>query len=405
MIIRARTVVTLNGPPIENGAVAIEGKSIAEVGTFREIKARNQDRVLDLGEQILLPGLINAHCHLDYTMLRGRIAPQKSFTEWIRQINAAKATFGANDYARAIEEGFAEARRFGTTTIINLEAFPDLIRKISTPPIRTWWCAELIDVRERVEPDKIVATMHSVVDEQKGFLGGLGIAPHAPYTASTELYAQCTGLARNENLVLTTHLSESREEMEMFRDGGGALFDFMKSIGRLMGDCGSRTPLAYLIEKARLHDRWLVAHLNELTVEDFRRLADAEKFHIAHCPCSHRYFGRPPFPLQKLQALGFNICLGTDSLASNSSLSLFAEIRMLRQQELALSPRELLEMVTLNPARALRMETRLGRIAPGFLADLISIPSSVNDDVFEQVLAQESSVSWMMVNGRAVDAG
>lgn len=405
MIIRARTVVTLNGPPIENGAIAIEGKSIAEVGTFREIKAQNQDRVLDLGEQVLLPGLINAHCHLDYTMLRDRIAPQKSFTDWIRQINAAKATLGENDYARAIEEGFAEAGRFGTTTIINLEAFPDLIRKISSPPMRTWWCAELIDVRGRVEPGEIVATMHSRVDKDKGFLGDFGLAPHAPYTASAELYARCTELARDENLVLTTHLSESREEMEMFRDGRGPLFDFMKSIGRPMGDCGSTTPLTYLIEKARLDDRWLVTHLNELAAGDFRLLEGAAKFHIAHCPRSHRYFGHPPFPLQKLQTLGFNICLGTDSLASNSSLSLFAEMRTLCQQESALSPRELLEMVTLHPARALRMETRLGRIAPGFLADLISIPSSVNDDVFERVLAQESSVPWMMVNGRVVDAG
>ena len=92
-----------------------------------DIKARNAGKLVDLGEQALLPGLINAHCHLDYTCLRGKIPPQKSFTDWIRAINAEKAKLSPKDYFASINDGFEEAKRFGTTTIANLTAFPELI--------------------------------------------------------------------------------------------------------------------------------------------------------------------------------------------------------------------------------------------------------------------------------------
>src|SRR4051812_46652223 len=146
MIIRARTVVTMDGPPIEDGAVAISGSRIIDVGKFHEIKTRNSGETVDLAEQALLPGLINAHCHLDYTCLRGKIPPQTSFSDWIRAINAEKAKLSPNDYIASINEGFAEAKRFGTTAIANLIASPKLIPQIHAP-IRTWWFAELIDIR------------------------------------------------------------------------------------------------------------------------------------------------------------------------------------------------------------------------------------------------------------------
>src|SRR5437667_5114263 len=134
MIIRARVVITMDGPPIENGAVAVSGDRIADVGKFPEISARHAgEEIVDLGEQTLLPGLINAHCHLDYTCLRGEIPRQKSFTDWIRAINAEKAKLSPGDYVRSINEGFAEAKRFGTTSMANLTAFPELIERIQPP--------------------------------------------------------------------------------------------------------------------------------------------------------------------------------------------------------------------------------------------------------------------------------
>src|ERR1700757_4261591 len=155
MIIRARTVVTMDEPPIENGAVAVFENQIVDVGKFDDIKTRNAGEIVDLGEQALLPGLINAHCHLDYTCLRGKIPPQKSFTDWIRAINTEKLKLSPKDYLASINNGFAEAKRFGTTTIANLTAFPELIAQINAP-IRTLWFGELIDVRAPERANEIV---------------------------------------------------------------------------------------------------------------------------------------------------------------------------------------------------------------------------------------------------------
>src|SRR5438045_7426178 len=237
MIIRARSVVTMNGAPIEDGAVRVTGNRIGEVGEFPKF-ASNNDEILDLGGCILLPGLINAHCHLDYTCLRGKIPRQKSFTNWIRIINAEKGKLTAEDYVRSINTGFAEAQRFGTTTIANLIAFPELIAKMN-PPIRTWWFAELIDVREPERANKIV---ESATDSLK-CAENWGLAPHAPFTASENLSRDCQEIALRENILLTTHLAESCEEMEMFRDASGPLYQFLKEIGREMTDCGYDTPL------------------------------------------------------------------------------------------------------------------------------------------------------------------
>src|SRR5436305_2435728 len=174
MIIRARTSVTMDGPPIVNGAIAVCGNQIVDAGNFDEIKARHTGELIDLGEQVLLPGLINAHCHLDYTCLRSKIPPQKSFTGWIRAINAEKATLAPKDYVASINEGFAEAKRFGTTTIANLTAFPELILQIQ-PPVRTCWFAELIDVRMPEPAIELVDSTIEALNQTRTW----GLAPHA----------------------------------------------------------------------------------------------------------------------------------------------------------------------------------------------------------------------------------
>jgi len=395
MIIRARTVVPMEGDPILDGAVAVSGNKIADVGCFAEVRQRQSGDVLDLGEQILMPGLINGHCHLDYTMLRGRIAPQRSFSAWIRAINAEKAKLTGQDYIDSINAGFAEARGFGTTTILNLTAFPKLIAAIQES-LRIWWFGELIDVRNPDEAEKIA-------DEAFEFLKSAsrwGLAPHAPFTASQRLYARCEEIGRRENIPLTTHLAESREEMEMFRDASGAAFEFLESIGRPMEDCGRETPLSLFVRTRAIDERWIIAHLNELDAGDFKLLGSAPKFHIAHCPRSHTFFGHTPFALDRLRTLGFNICLGTDSLASNSDLSLFAEMRELLRHESAVSPREIVAMATLNGAQAIGQPDFLGKIAPGTYADLIVVPEAPSaTDVFETIVAFEETVPWIMVNG------
>jgi cytosine/adenosine deaminase-related metal-dependent hydrolase len=410
MIIRARTVVTMNGAPIENGAVAVSGNRVVDVGRFDDIKARDAGNTVDLGEQALLPGLINAHCHLDYSCLRGKIPPQRSFTDWIRAINAEKSELSPKDYVASINDGFEEAKRFGTTAIANLTTFPELISQVQ-PPIRTCWFAELIDIRA---PERANELVDSAIEELKQ-TSCWGLAPHALFTASKDLFRRCEEIAQREHILLTTHLAESREEMEMFRDASGPLYEFIKSIGRSMNDCGNETPLGLFldligrggspngprtIEVNRPYLSWIVAHLNELTESDFNLLERSNsKFHVVHCPRSHNYFDHRPFAFDRLRSFGFNICLGTDSLASNETLSLFDEMRAFQKNFPRVSPEEIFQMVTVNPARALRYENVLGQIRPGFGADLIAVPCSGSTDIFEQILAFDAPVSWAMVNG------
>ena len=410
MIIRAGTVVTMDGAPIQDGAVAVSGNLIVDVGRFDDVKTRNAGNAVDLGEQVLLPGLINAHCHLDYTCLRGKIAPQKSFTDWILAINAEKSELSPKDYVASIEDGFAEAKRFGTTAVANLTAVPELISQIQTP-IRTWWFAELIDIRAPERTNELVDSAIEALKQTPGW----GLAPHALFTASKDVFRRCEEIAKQEDILLTTHLAESREEMEMFRDASGPLYKFIKSLGRPMDDCGNETPLGLFldligsggspnrpraIEVNRPYLFWIVAHLNELTEKDFELLERSNsKFHVVHCPRSHNYFGHSPFAFDRLCSLGFNVCLGTDSLASNESLSLFAEMRAFQKNFPPVSAEEIFQTVTVNPARALRQENALGQIRPGFGADLIAVPCTGSTDIFEQIIACDTPVSWSMVNG------
>jgi cytosine/adenosine deaminase-related metal-dependent hydrolase len=384
MILRAAFVASMHGPPIENGAVVIDGESIVDVGPLSHIRRTYQGEIVDLGERVILPGLINAHCHLDYTCLRGRIAPQTSFTDWIRAINAAKAKLTREDYINSINQGFAEARRFGTTCIVNLTAVPELIRFVRQT-LRTYWMAELIDVRTS---GKAAETVSSAMELLKG-LPNRGLAPHAPYTASRELYQA----SQEASLIVTTHLAESREEMLMFRDRTGDLYDFISSINPSF-DSRGQTPLAYFLERLDRGEPWLIAHLNELADKDFALLSERHtKFGIVHCPRSHEFFGHSPFQFDRLKG-EFPISLGTDSLASNQDLSMFTEMRRFHAAFPETEPETVLGMVTRSPALA-----RLGQLRPQWYADMVAVPARrPGRDLFEQIIAFEEE-PWVMIGG------
>lgn len=399
MIVRARTIVTMDGAPIDNGAVAVTGSRITAVGPFNEVRSTERGEVIDLGEQILLPGLINAHCHLDYTMLQGKIPRPTSFADWIRAINRAKETFSDHDYAEAINQGFAQAKGFGTTTIVNLTGFPELLTRVRAP-LRTWWFAELIDVRD---PSKAESLVERAV-EMLRLTETWGLAPHALFTASPGLFRRCGETARTNGALLTTHLAESEEEMLMSVHRKGSLYDFLLSLGVKLFEANRTTPLEQMLKVAApVDDRWLLVHLNCVSPEDLQLLAGAaSKPHIVHCPRSHDYFGHPPFAYETLRKSALNVCLGTDSLASNDDLSLFAEMRHFQRVHPDLPARNVLELVTVNAATALGQSNLIGQLRPGFYADLITIPSDGTDDVFEQILAFTGSIAFLMIAGTSV---
>ena len=404
MIVRARTVVTLDGPPIENGAVAIEDNRIVAVGTLPDLQWLSDGEVVDLGEQVLLPGLINAHCHLDYSMMRLAISAPKSFTAWVQRINALKRSLDSNDYLAAVQRGFRELRKWGTTSVGNIEAFPELMTRLPPSPLRTWWFYEMIDIRHRITTDDVVAGALSFFQHRANSLDSFGLSPHAPYTASLNLYQLANACAAPFSMALTTHLAESAEEFEMFRSARGPLYDFMNSLQRPMGDCGKQTPFAHLWQNGAIDARWLLTHVNTLNEEDFLILGELPRGAgppIIHCPGSHRYFSHPPFPAKRLHDLGVNLCLGTDSLASTNSLSLFDEMRLMRETQPWLRPEQVLRMVTVNPARALRRKGQLGQITPGALADLIALPASGSlEIVHEEIVEHTAPISWTMIDGQ-----
>ena len=342
MLLRANTLLPICSPPLSDGAVRVEDGRITGVGTAGEILPLAGEEVVDLGEAVLLPGLINAHCHLDYSTLRNAIAPQAGFTEWVQRLNSIKRQLSPADILDAIHRGYAEAQQYGTTTVCSMAAFPDLLPALGPAPLRTWWFYEMIDIRHRVTSEELVAGALSFFNQNPDPLVRYGLNPHAPYTASLLLYRLAPACAEQGGMVLTSHVAESREESDMFTQARGPLYDFLSGLGRPMHDCGHDTPFGWLWRNGAIGGRWLLAHLNDLTESDFALLATlqpAQLPSVVHCPGSHRYFGHPPFPLERLAALGVNLCVATDSLASTDSLSLLGELRMLRASHPQPQPR------------------------------------------------------------------
>ncbi|MBV8352290.1 MAG: amidohydrolase family protein [Verrucomicrobia bacterium] len=403
---RCRTLVTMDGTPIDNGAFTVDGSRFRDIGAAREILRNHTDSVVDLGHAVVMPGLINAHCHLDYSLMRGAILSARSFSQWVGRINALKRSLTDNDYLRGTQLGHQELRRNGVTAVLDIVATPQNLPLLPPPPIRTWSFLELIDVRPRPWIEEIAFGSWLFFSEHGERLGGFGLSPHAPYTASAKMYEIALECSRMLNLPITTHVAESREEYDMFAEGRGQLYDFLRKLGRPMTDCGSTSPLRHLIENGLINQDCIVAHLNELDDRDLELLGGTKwrNLQIVHCPKSHHFLHHRRFPLEALMERGLNICLGTDSLASNDSLDLFSEMRTAKKVYPTLSARDLLEMVTIRPARALKLERSLGRIAPGYFADAIAIPfSGATEDVYEAIVQAKGPIKWMMINGKPVN--
>lgn len=401
---RARLVLPLSAPPIGDGAIVVDGVGIAAVGAFADLRAQfPAAEIVDHGETILLPGLINAHCHLDFTVMRGAILPSGSFSAWVRRINDLKRTLTDEDYLKSIADGLEELRSWGTTTVLNIESLPELMVNLRPPPIRTWWFYELLDIRTRIHTEDVVAGALSFFEQRPAWHGGFGLSPHAPYTTSLELYRLARSCSEKYGMPFTTHLAESDEEMRMFAEGEGPLFQFLSAIGRDMTDCGGKTPIRHLLEADALPPGAILAHMNQLGPGDEALLAPhADSFAIVHCPNCHVYFDRAPFPFETYRNLGFRVSLGTDSCASNRGLNLFEEMQTFRRTFPGVSPGELLDMVTRHPASALGLSGRLGELAAGARADFLTLPfAGAERDAFDAVVENRTPPRSVYLNGHS----
>jgi cytosine/adenosine deaminase-related metal-dependent hydrolase len=407
MLLLAEMVLPMSSPPVPRGAVRVEGTRITAVGPAAELAPQPGEEVVDLGGATLLPGLINGHCHLDYTRFRGSLEARHGFTEWIKNINALRRSFTADDYLGAIADGFQMLAEGGATTVANIESFPELLPRLPVPPLRTWWFLELIDVRTRLDEDATLLGALSFFEKHPDWKGGFGLSPHAPYTASVDLYRLARTCGDKFGMLSTTHIAESVEEHEMFSHARGPLYDFLAGLGRDNSDCGQGSALSHLVEHGVIGGNCVIAHLNYLQDYDYD-LVVGSGASVVHCPKCHTYFGHAPFPLRALQERGVNICLGTDSLASNNSLDMRSEMR--EAQDLhGLSAREVLEMTLLNGARALGQAGRIGEISPGAHADLVAFrfeeeERAASSDPYQRVVHTHAAPSLFLVDGRPVHA-
>jgi cytosine/adenosine deaminase-related metal-dependent hydrolase len=392
-------VCPVSAPPIPDGAIIIDNGRILEVGRFRDLSS-SATHAEDLGEVLMLPGLINAHCHLDYTDMAGMIPPPKDFTDWINAIIGIKADWSYSDYARSWVRGAVQLLHHGITTVGDIEAVPELLPEVwNTTPLRIHSFIELLSVRGRRSPEQLIREALDCLEPARDHPGRLegGLSPHALYSTGPELLHQ----AAATSLRLSIHIAESAAEDAMFRQADGPMYRWLADNGRNMDDCGRGSPVSRLSRLGLLSDRLLAIHCNHLDDDDVRSLAD-HGVHVVHCPRSHDYFGQAPFRLGSIRKAGINLSLATDSLASVRSgghprpeLSLFEELRAAMNDHSGLDPATALEMVTCNPARALGRGGELGQLSPGARADLVTVAGRTVEHVVEAIAPKA-----VMIGGR-----
>jgi cytosine/adenosine deaminase-related metal-dependent hydrolase len=408
MILRARTILPVSQPPIENGAVAISGNKIRAVGPWAELQSQADENVLDLGEVILLPGLVNAHCHLDYTDMAGELPPPKTFTDWIPLITAAKTAWSYSEYAHSWLHGAHMLLRTGTTTVADIEAMPDLLPEVwDATPLRVFSFLEMTGIRAKRDPEEILSEAVEKIDSLAHARSSASLSPHAAYSTLPELLRLSAGLARKKKWRITTHIAESEEEFDMFAHTRGKMFDWLKRNERDNSDCGLGSPVKHFARHKMLGENLIAIHVNLLAHGD-ARLLGRHRVHVVHCPRSHAYFRHPPFLRERLVNAGVNLCLGTDSLATTRKigkqkpeLNMFEEMRLLAASDRKISAEEILRMATVNGAHALGLAAQVGELSKNASADLIAIPFDGKiADAYETVLAHTDNVSASMIDGR-----
>jgi cytosine/adenosine deaminase-related metal-dependent hydrolase len=410
MILRAKIVVPVTAPPIEDGAVFIMGRKIGAVVPWPSLRPHLREKALDLGETILLPGLINAHCHLDYTDMVGQLPPPKTFTDWIATIMAAKSCWGYSDYARSWLNGAHQLLKSGTTTVGDAEAMPDLLPEVwDATPLRVFSFLEMTGIKAQRPPAEILREAVGKINSLHHARNRAWLSPHAPYSTRPDLLQRTARIALKRGWRVSTHVAESQMEFDMFQHARGPMFDWLKRNERDAADCGLGSPVAHLARNRLLGENVLAVHVNCLARGDATLLAK-NKTSVAHCPRSHDYFRHPTFERARLAAAGVNVCLGTDSLATvrktgrlKPELDLFAEMRALAAKDSGIAPAEILKMATVNGARALGLAGKAGELRAGALADMIAIPlRGKARSLYEQVLAHTGNVSASMIEGRWV---
>lgn len=373
MILRSRFVVPVEAPPIDNGAVSIRDGRIVQVGRACDVSG---GRVFDLGDAALCPGFVNAHTHLELTDLQDRIKPRSDFTQWLKDLVVLRQTDPPTHQtvSSAVCRGALLSADVGVVAVGDIASHPSWVRSALE---QTELCGvsfgEVIAAgRMR---DRLDARIGQALTLPVSKRWRSGISPHAPYTLEPEGMRACAERAESARSPICIHLAETEAEEEFTRSGTGPLAHFLREQrvweGKIpAAGCG---PVELADRCKLLTPRTVIAHANYVSDADIERILRSGAS-VAYCPRTHHAFGHAPHRFREMLACGVHVCLGTDSLASNPSLSILDELRFLKKCFSDLSPEVLLKMGTLHGAQALGLDRKYGSIAAGMSADLAYVP-------------------------------
>ena len=379
---RAEWVVPVVGAPIRGGEVVVEAGRIAEV---RKASGLHGADVRDLGDAILLPGLVNAHTHLDWTLQRG-LVEDLPFFAWVQALTSRAKRMGEEDWLTSATVGAAEAISAGVTTVADCSFSGAALTAAQSVGLRGIVYQELFGV-EAVQPvDEAIDYVRWKIGRLREIASGsrlrVGISPHSLYTVRPELWKAAAAFAASEGIAICSHAAESQAESDLIRTGTGPIAEALRARAvrwRLPGV----TPVAYLETLGALSPTTLLAHGVQVSTSDVavvRRTGAA----WVHCPKSNAKLGNGVAPLDLLWSMYSDgesrVGLGSDSVASNNGIDLFEEMRFAilvqrahRRRADTPTAERLLKMATIDGARALGLEAETGSLEPGKQADLCAV--------------------------------
>lgn len=371
----ARWVVPVATPPVAEGTVITEGAHIVWVGERALAPAGGHDE--ELGDAILTPGLVNAHVHLDLTMLRGAL-DGLGFFDWVRTLTAIRTeVLSDEDFAASALLGVAEGLAGGVTTFADTAPGEAAFEAMRAMGVRG------IAFREVFGPDprqcaSALATLRdqmAALRPRETALVRVGVSPHAPYSVSDELFAAVARFAAAERYPVAVHVAESEDEQQLVTSAAGRFADFLRARDIPVVPRGSE-PLEIIERSGLLRPHTLLIHGVRLGDAAIPRVA-ASGCGVAHCPASNARLGHGIAPVQALLKAGARVGLGSDSMASNDRMDLLEEARLASLQQRAalhshdaMSAKAAFRLATLGGAEALRMDEHVGSLEVGKQADL-----------------------------------
>jgi cytosine/adenosine deaminase-related metal-dependent hydrolase len=370
---RAAWVLPISRSPVAGGVVTIDRGRIVDVGQA------GGGSIEDLGDVAILPGLVNAHTHLELSWLRDRVPPSSSMAAWAAALIAERRE-SPSDPLEPVALAIREARDSGTSLVGDVSNTMASYGPLANSPLHAALFRELLGF-SAPDPDAMVADASAKLAAfpSDGRLRTT-LAPHAPYSVSPALLR---AIARaSEGRPLSIHLGESAEETQFLRDGSGAWRVLLESLGAWNASWTppAAGPVEYLQRLGLVTPSLVAVHGVQLADAELETLAAAGAT-LVTCPRSNRWTGAGDPPIERFYRSGVRVAIGTDSLASVDDLDMFAELAAVRRLAPSLAARALLESATRHGADALGFGSELGTIDRGKAADLIAvrIPGDVRD--------------------------